>query len=84
MRGLLQAVGDRPGRNLGAGTEAELVEDMLDVAFDGTLAKEERACDLPVRRSLRDQRGDLPLPVRQQALGRLASVRDGSRTSPAT
>src|SRR3954471_6121305 len=62
-------VADRP-RQLPAGADAELGEDLPQVPFDGTCADEQREADLGVGRSLRCQPGDLRL-LRCEVAGRL-------------
>src|ERR1044071_8511766 len=57
---------DRPGRDLGAGAEAELVEDVLDVGVGGALGDHELVGDLAVGQPPRDQGGDLDLAVGQR------------------
>src|SRR5256714_7564689 len=70
----LQALG--PGHDLRPRGEAELVQDVLDVALHGPLADHQPGGDLPVGHALRDQlghlllaRGELGYP-RQVQLGR--------------
>src|SRR5207249_4046172 len=56
-----QAALDGPGSDLGAGTDAELVQDVLDMLGCGTLGDHQAFANLAVGESLRDQRRNLTL-----------------------
>src|SRR2546423_5172133 len=54
-----------PGGDLGAAGEAELDEDVLDVALHGSLGEHQAGGDLLVGQALGDQPGDLALAAGQ-------------------
>src|SRR6185503_19480926 len=57
-----------PGRYPGAGGEAELAQDVGDVAFRGALRDDQLAGDVLVAQSAPDQGGDLLFPPGQRLL----------------
>src|SRR5262249_10167022 len=63
-----QLVAHGEGRRFGAGPDAELVEDGVDVAFDGAGADREEGADLPAGAAF-EQAQDLPLAARQAKRG---------------
>src|SRR5262245_16065525 len=69
---------DRPDRDLRAGREAELAEDVADVPVGGRLGDHELLGDLAVGPPARDQGGDLPLAPGQRVAG-LDGDRRGGR-----
>src|SRR5215470_12171696 len=60
--GSLGDVGYPPGE-LDPGVEAQLVEDVGDVRFDGALGQEKPGCDLAVAEVVGDEPGDVQLPA---------------------
>ena len=63
-----QLVLDGESRRGGAGRDAELAEDVLEVAPDGVWADDERRRDLPVRVPSCDEREHLELSRRQSRI----------------
>jgi len=55
--------GSHPGSDLGAGVDAELVQDAADVAVHGALGDEQPRPDLLVGQALGDQPRDVGLPA---------------------
>src|SRR5215470_8547871 len=65
MRQLLVWRG-HPAGDMGAGVEAELVQDAANVALDGTLGYEQAGTDLLVAQAVGDQPGDLLFSLAEQ------------------
>src|SRR5437763_13200276 len=55
-----------PGGDLGAASEPQLAEDVLDVRRGGALRDRERGGDVLVAQSLPDQFGDLSFPASER------------------
>src|SRR5205823_14818641 len=62
----LKAEFSGPGGELRARRDAQLVEDVCDMVGGGPLANHQLVGNLPVAEATRDQRGDFPLPWREQ------------------
>src|SRR5688500_5574374 len=69
-----------PGGDLGAGAEAELVQDVLDVAHGGVLGDDELGGDLAVGQAAGHESGDLGLARAERCGGACGGGRRGWST----